>query len=220
MRGVTGPLYGVVADECYRCQPATVYEKSKLLGEQDALALSSEFGIPLIVVRPTFTYGPGDLHKLGLFRAIKNGKFVFIGSGTSVNHPVYIDDVVSGIRLALEKGRGGELYILGGDRPVSKKELVYTIADALSVKRPYFAVPRWSAQIGAVCFELLGKTFGFEPILTHSKVSILSDDFGYSIAKARNELGYLPKTDLTLGVSRTVQYYNDNDLLDRPRSKV
>ena len=64
--------------------------------------------------RPTFTYGPGDPHKLALFRAILRGRYAFIGDGESVNHPVLHRRPGGGILLA---GRGppGEVYIIGGE---------------------------------------------------------------------------------------------------------
>jgi nucleoside-diphosphate-sugar epimerase len=211
--GVTGPLRQGHADETYPCRPATPYERSKFLAECEVLELSKRNGVPVTVVRPTFTYGPGDPHKIALFRAVKRGRYVFIGGGKSFNHPAYVDDVVRGTLLALERGRDGEVYIVGGDRPVTKRELVYTIADALEVDRPRWNVPRWLALIAAWKLELLGRLFRFEPILTRSRVMMMADDFGYSIEKARKELGYSPRTSLHDGIAATVRSYRDAELL-------
>ncbi|OGL45721.1 MAG: hypothetical protein A2161_00700 [Candidatus Schekmanbacteria bacterium RBG_13_48_7] len=211
--GVTGPVNEVMVDESYKCHPATEYEKSKYLGEQQAISLSKELNIPVVVVRPTFTYGPGDPHKIGLFRAIKNGSFAFIGDGESVNHPVYIDDLISGILLAMEKGRTGEIYIIGGEKPVTKKELVYTIADILDVNRPKIKIPRWLAWFMASIFEFTGRRLHFEPILTRSRVMMMADNFGYSIQKAQKELGYQPLIGLQEGIIRTAAFYKEKGLL-------
>jgi dihydroflavonol-4-reductase len=205
--GVTGPVEGGAADETYDCRPATPYEKTKLEGERRVLVRSAEMGIPALVARPTFTYGPGDPHKLALFRAIQRGRYAFIGDGESVNHPVYIDDLLRGLLLVLERGRTGEVYIVGGERPVTKRELVQTIADALGVKRPGLTIPVGLARLAATGLELLGRTLGFEPILTRSRVMMMADDFGYSIAKARRELGYEPITGLGEGIRATVAEY-------------
>ncbi len=211
--GVTGPVKQGFVDETYLCKPATAYERTKLLAEQKVLELSARVGIPATVVRPTFTYGPGDPHKIGLFRAVQKGHYAFIGDGESVNHPVFVEDLVSGIRLVIDKGRAGEIYIIGGERPVTKRELVDTIADALGVKRPGIHLPRWLAVIAAFKLELLGRLLGFEPILTRSRVMMMADNFGYSIAKARDELGYLPQTDLGEGIAKTVRSYREAGLL-------
>ena len=211
--GVTGPVKQGFADETYACRPATAYERTKLLAEQRVLELSRQKGIPATIVRPTFTYGPGDPHKIGLFRAVKKGRYAFIGDGESVNHPVFVEDVVAGIRLAIEKGRVGEVYIIGGEKPVTKRELVHTIADALGVKRPTICLPRWLAVIAARILELLGRLLRFEPILTRSRVMMMADNFGYTIAKARKELGYAPQTSLADGIAATVRSYREAGLL-------
>jgi len=205
--GVTGPLDDGAADETYECRPATAYEKTKLEGERQVLLRSAEMGFPAVVARPTFTYGPGDPHKLALFRAIQRGRYAFIGDGESVNHPVFIDDLLRGLLLVLQRGRAGEVYIIGGERPVTKRELVLTIADALGVKRPRLRIPVGLARLAATGLELAGRTLGFEPILTRSRVMMMADDFGYSIAKARSELGYEPRTGLREGIQATVESY-------------
>ncbi len=96
---------------------------------------------------------------------------------------------------------------------MTKRELVYTIADALEVKRPKMKIPRcfaWSAGLG---FEFLGRTFRFTPSLTRTRVMMMADNFGYSIEKAKTELGYQPKTDLKDGIAKTVGYYVEHGLL-------
>jgi dihydroflavonol-4-reductase len=211
--GVTGPVKQRSVDETYACKPATPYEQTKLLAEQQVLELSRETGIATVVVRPTFTYGPGDPHKTALFRAVKRGRYVFIGGGESVNHPVFVEDVVRGILLAIERGRAGEVYIIGGERPVTKRELVNAIADALGVRRPTLSIPRWIAAIAAWKLELFGRLAGFEPILTRSRVMMMTDNFGYSIAKARRELGYAPRTGLSEGIEKTVRHFAEAGLL-------
>ena len=205
--GVTGPMGAEPADETYDCRPATSYERTKLEGEQQVLRRAAETGIPAVVARPTFTYGPGDPHKLALFRAILRGRYAFIGNGESVNHPVFIEDLLDGLLLLLQRGRPGEIYIIGGERPVTKRELVHTIADALGVKRPGVKIPVGFARPVAMVLESLGRVFGFEPILTRSRIMMMADNFGYSIDKARTELGYEPGHDLREGIGLTVNDY-------------
>ena len=211
--GVTGPVGQRAVDETYACRPATPYEETKLDAERQVLAASRQLGIPATVVRPTFTYGPGDPHKIALFRAVKSGRYAFIGGGHSVNHPVFIDDLVAGIRLAIDRGRVGEVYIIGGERPTTKRELVEAIAEALGVGPPRTSVPRWFAALAAWNLEWLGRAFRFEPILTRSRVMMMADNFGYSIEKARGELGYSPQTALRAGIEVTVRHYREAGLL-------
>ena len=211
--GVTGPLIGKIADERYACKPATAYEKSKLIGEQKILEYSKKMTIPLTVVRPTFTYGPGDHHKFALFKAVNDRHLPLVDSGKSVIHPVFIDDLVFGILLALKQGISGEVYILGGEQPVTKKELIYTIADILGKKKPLLNIPHSVGSFAATICEFLSPIFNVDPIFNHSRLSILSDNFGYSIKKAKEELGYNPKTTLREGLIKTITYYKKSRLL-------
>ncbi|MFX0198230.1 MAG: NAD-dependent epimerase/dehydratase family protein [Candidatus Hodarchaeota archaeon] len=211
--GVTGPMESGVADESYECKPSTEYEKTKLQGEQLALEMADKYELPLSVVRPTFTYGPGDPHKLGLFKMVKKKRFIFIGNGESTVHPVYIDDLMDGIELVAKQRPRGEVYIIGGQRPVTKRELVYTIADALGVPMPRIHVPIALASLAAQILEATGNTLKFEPPLTSSRVAMMTKNWGMSIEKAKRELGYEPKVALPDGVRRTVDWYEKNNYL-------
>jgi len=211
--GVTGPVAERCVDETHHCRPSTAYEQTKYLAEQNVLKQSQKKNIPALVLRPTFVYGPDDPHKLPLFKAIRQRKFVLIGNGQSVISPVYIDDLIKGILLALEKGRPGQIYIIGGRQPVTKQKLVYTIADALGTDRPQINIPRRPAWICAMVLEHLGRIFRFEPVLTRSRVSMMADNFGYSIQKATQELDYKPEIDLTHGIARTIIDYTDKGWL-------
>ena len=205
--GVTGPTGDAVADEETPCAPATAYERSKLQAEQQILARARQLGSEALVVRPTFTYGPGDAHKLALFRAIQRRRFAFIDGGRSANTPVFITDVVDGVLAALERGRDGQVYIIGGSRPVTKRELVDTIAREMGVAAPVASMPRplmWSA---AVVLEALFRRARRAPPLTRSKVMMMADNFVYRSDRAARELGYIPQVDLAAGMVATVADY-------------
>ena len=81
------------------------------------------------------------------------------------------------------------------------------------MRRPRLSIPRWIAAIAAWKLELAGRLLGFEPILTRSRVMMMADNFGYSIDKARRELGYAPRTGLREGIDATVRHYVEAGLL-------
>jgi len=211
--GVTGLLGSTPADENTECHPYTIYEKTKYEGECLALSLSAKTGLPLGVARPTFTYGPEDPHKLLLFKIIKKKLFFYIGDGNSTNHPVYIDDLIDGISLMIEKRPLREVYILGGNRPVSKKEWANTIANVLDVSPPFIKIPANISWIVAEAMEALGRYMGINVPLTRSRVLAMSKYWGMDINKARKDLGFYPKIDLFEGVKRTVAWYQENGWL-------
>ena len=208
--GVTGPLGSEPADETYLPRPGTDYERSKWEGEKLALELARKENLNLLVVRPTFTYGPGDPHKLPLFRAVQANRFAFIGAGLTTIHPVFIADLISGIDLALKSDLRAECVIIGGARPVSKRELIWGIADVLGVRRPQLKLPVWAAETLAFICEEVASVLGFQPPLTHSRVLMLSRNWGYSIAKAQQMLGYRPKIGLNEGLTQTALWYREH----------
>jgi dihydroflavonol-4-reductase len=211
--GVTGPLGTTPADETYSPQPRTDYERSKWEGERRALEMAACENLNLLVIRPTFTYGPGDPHKLDLFRAVLKGRFVFIGNGLSTVHPVYIDDVVRGIDLALKSDLQGTTVIIAGRRPVTKRELIWGIADVLGVQRPRRKIPVGLAVPAAHLCELAATVLRFQPPLTQSRVLALSHNWGYNCEKAALLLGYQPQMDLAQGLQETVAWYRERGWL-------
>ncbi len=210
--GVLGPISGLSADETAPLAPSNPYERSKAAAEQLTL-VHVKAGLPVIIARPEFIYGPGDVHVLGLFQAVRDGKFFYIDGGKHVCHPTFIDDAVSGMLLALAKGAVGDIYHLTGPEPVTFRELAETIAAELGVKPPWLNMPKVVALAGAAGLEMMGKVMGKRPLLSRTGVAFFSEDRCFSWRKAQAELGYAPKVDLPAGVAQTVAWYRENGLL-------
>ncbi len=210
--GVLGPIDGPPADENTPLAPSNPYERSKAVAEQ-LVGVFAAAGLPIVIARPEFIYGPGDTHVLGLFQAIKQGRFFYIGDGRNTCHPTYISDAVDGMLRCLECGRPGETYHITGPRPVSFRELATTIAQALDVPPPRFQLPRIMALAGAASFDLLGKLTGKNPPLSRTGVAFFSESRQFSWAKAANDLNYQPKYDIDTGIPETITWYNQHGYL-------
>ncbi|MCO5196296.1 MAG: NAD-dependent epimerase/dehydratase family protein [Anaerolineae bacterium] len=214
--GVLGPLLGIsptrFPDEATPIAPSNPYERTKAVGEWVAQQFAAS-GLDVVIVRPEFVYGPGDVHVLGLFKMIERGLFFYIGDGDNWCHPSYIDDVVRGMALALERGRSGEIYHITGERPQRWRAFAEAIASALDVKPPRIHVPRALVLAGAVAGEGLGKFIGRKPPLSRTGVDFFSENRGTSCVKARVELGYTPEIDIITGIRRAVAWYRERGLL-------
>jgi nucleoside-diphosphate-sugar epimerase len=104
-------------------------QRSKLDGERSVLDVAARTGQRTVVIRPAGIYGPGDTRHLKLFRAIARGRYAVVGSGLTFYHPVFIDDLVDGFLLALERPEAiGQTIILAGPRYVTQAELAATVA--------------------------------------------------------------------------------------------
>ena len=192
--------------------PSNGYERSKAAAEQTALRMA-EMGLPVVIVRPEFVYGPGDRHVLGLFRAIQRGRFFYVNSGRALCHPTFIDDAVAGTLLALYHGQVGEVYHLCGPHPVTFRQLGEALADGLGVRRPWLSLPRWLAWGGAAVAETLGGWLGFRPPIGKAGIEFFSDSRHFSTAKAQQELGYTPRTTLETGIAQTISWYRQQGLV-------
>jgi len=199
-------------DESSPLAPSNAYERSKALGESIAAAAAHD-GLPVVIARPEFIYGPGDVHVLGLFRAIQRGVFFYIGDGANTCHPTYVGDMVDGLLACLRRGRPGEVYHIAGPRPLPFRELAETIAAALGVAPPRWRVPRPLAWLGAAGLEGVGKVLGRDVPLSRTGVAFFSENRRSTYAKAERELGFTPRVELLEGVGRTVGWYRKQGLL-------
>jgi len=214
--GVTGYINNGRVDESHPYNPQGLYEETKCEAEKLVLKYHKEYGVPSTVIRITAVYGPGLVHGMvKLFQAIQNRKFRFLGSGESLIHLIYIDDLVDAFLLAGKcEDAVGEVYIVGMKDPVTWKEYVGTIADAMEVDLPKGRVPIWLAKTLGSMSEIMLRPFSEdEPYLVRYRVDWTTKNSACDISKAAKELGFEPKTSLREGVEKTVKWYQENGYL-------
>jgi nucleoside-diphosphate-sugar epimerase len=211
--GVQGEIESPPADEDYRFQPGDHYQESKLRGERLARE-HFQSGLSGVVVRPVGLYGPGDLRFLKLFRAIARRRFVMVGSGETLYHLTYIDDLVRGLLLAGEVPAAiGNVFTIAGPRYTTLNDLVRRIAATLGVPPPRARVPLapvWAASI--VCYHLC-RAIHVNPPIYPRRVEFFKLDRAFRIDRARRVLGYEPRVDLDEGLRRTAGWYREEGLL-------
>jgi nucleoside-diphosphate-sugar epimerase len=206
--GVHGHVGTPPADETAPFAPGDVYQDTKAAAEILALDFGRKRGLPVAVVRPGAIYGPGETRLLKLFRAIARGRYAVVGSGEPFYHPVYVDDLVAGFLLALEREEAvGQAFIVAGPRYVSQNELAQTIARHTGGRVLPFHVPAWPLQAAGSLCEALCVPLGIEPPLHRRRVDFWVKSRAFSIEKARRLLGYAPSVDLDEGIARTVAAY-------------
>ncbi len=211
--GVQGEIEDPPASEDYRFSPGDHYQESKLAGEQLALDYL-ERGLDVVVIRPVGIYGPGDTRFLKLLRPVARGRFLMIGSGKSLYHMTYIDDLVEGFMLAATNDNAiGEVFTIGGESYTTLNELVDCVAEAVGVKRRRLHVPLKPVLWASFVCDRVCRSIGISPPLYPRRVEFFMLDRAFSIDKAREILGYRPKVSLEEGLRRTAEWYRSKDLL-------
>lgn len=166
------------------------YKRSKFLAEQEAIA-AAEAGQQVIILNPTTPIGPGDLKPTPTGRIIVdflNGRFPAY-SDTGLNL-VDVREVARTHGAALERGRPGERYILGGEN-LTLKQILDKMSAITGLPSPKFKVPHAVAAAYAFLEEnITGRLRGKEPRATVEAVRMARKKMYASSAKAERELGF------------------------------
>jgi nucleoside-diphosphate-sugar epimerase len=211
--GVQGEIEDPPAAEDYRFNPGDHYQDSKLDGELLALTYVDK-GLAVSVVRPVGIYGPGDTRFLKLFKPISKGVFVMIGSGESLYHMTYIDDLVDGFILAATREEAvGEVFTIGGAEYTTLNVLADKVAAAIGCQRRKLRVPLTPVLWVAVVCDKVFRAVGLSPPIYPRRVEFFMLDRAFSVDKARRLLGYEPKISLDEGLRRTSEWYKANNLI-------
>ena len=169
------------------------YEQTKYEAHQVAERLIAERQLPCVIVQPGGVYGPDDHSAIGQqinqFLAGRMPLLVFPDLGMNMAH---VDDIAAGILLALDKGRPGESYILGGEI-ITMRELMATVARVAGKRPPTRAVPTAALRALAPVGPLVGKLMGQPPNLRELISSGDGVTFWAKHDKAIAELGYSPR---------------------------
>jgi nucleoside-diphosphate-sugar epimerase len=208
--GVHGDVKNPPADETAPIAPGDIYQRTKAEAEELALGYHRRRGVPVVVVRPGAIYGPGERRLLKLFRAIARGRYAIVGSGRSFYHPVFIDDLVQGFLLALDRPQAvGEAFLICGPQYVSQNELAALIARHTGGRVLPFHVPAAPVQWAGDLVEALCVPLGIDPPIHRRRVDFWTKSRAFSTEKARLLLGYLPRVGIDEGIARTAAAYRD-----------
>jgi dihydroflavonol-4-reductase len=143
-----------------------------------------------VIVAPSTPIGPRDVKPTPTGRIIveaATGRMpAFVDTGLNL---VHVDDVAEGHFLALERGRIGENYILGG-QDVSLAAMLADIAELAGRRAPRIKLPRAPLFPLAFAAEGLARLTGKEPLLTADALRMSRYRMYFSSAKAQSQLGY------------------------------
>jgi dTDP-glucose 4,6-dehydratase len=189
----TDEVYGSIesgsCDEDSALRPSSPYSASKAGADLITAAFHHTYGTDALIVRASNTYGPRQhpekLIPLSILNALAGDPLPVYGDGMQVRNWLFVEDCVAAIDRALERGRAGEVYNLGGPDERPNIETVRRI------------------------LELTGR----DESLLEYVADRPGHDRRYSLSseRARSELGWEPTVDFDEGLRRTVQWYRENE---------
>ncbi len=220
---VMGHVEHPPADETFPYHPQNLaYSKAKTEAEQ--LALTHRDRLPIVVVRfpgvigaPLMRQPPEQASGVtpfgAILSAVKGGTWRYIGDGSTLTHMVAVEDAVSGLLLAAERGKPGEVYIIAGERAVPMCELIGLAARQLEVEAPTAQIPVAVARWIALVAEAWARVVGGRPVLSRDMVTGFTGNLSVSIGKARRELGFEPAVSLEQAIADSARWYAVNGYL-------
>jgi dTDP-glucose 4,6-dehydratase len=187
--GVYGDVpAGASSTEADPLVPSSPYSAGKAGGDLQVLAHVRTYGVDALVTRGSNTYGPNQypekLLPLFVTNALDGEPLPLYGDGDQTRDWLHVADHCAGIELALRRGRGGEVYNLGGGEEVRNSEIT----------------------------RLVLEHTGADASLVRRVADRPGHDLRYSLdtSKARAELGWEPRLRLADGFPETVAWYREN----------
>ena len=186
-------LEGRPVDETSPARPDQAigaYKKSKTIAERLVEKMIAEQGLPAVIVNPSTPIGPRDIKPTPTGRLIveaANGKMPgYVDTGLNL---VHVEDVAAGHIAAMERGRIGERYILGGqDAPLGA--LLCEIAELVGRRPPLLKIPRAPLFPFAYAAEAVARITRKEPFATVDALRMAKYRMYFSSTKAERDLGY------------------------------
>jgi nucleoside-diphosphate-sugar epimerase len=190
------------------------YVDTKVASEQVALQAHAAGEVPVTVIRPGDVYGPASRPWTMLPLAeIRANRFALPAMGRSVFSPVFVENLVDGVLLAIDEPRAaGQVYVLSDGIGVTTKEFFGHYFRMLGKRGPICLptpIALFLAALNEFAYRFREGTTEVNPDTIH----YMTRRGTYSIEKAHRELGYEPRVDLAEGMARTERWLREEGLI-------
>jgi nucleoside-diphosphate-sugar epimerase len=210
--GVYGGGSRGVLDELSPISPDNPYGRTKAEGENVVREFASR--LEVAIVRISETYGPADMRLLKLFRAIKRGRYVTLGSGLNERQLIYVEDLCRALLAAVQApGVAGQTMILAGSERLTTDAMVASISNALGMPPRSPHMPLWPFDLAARMCETVLPPLGIKPPLHSRRLDFFRKSFRFSTERAARVLGFRPQVPFATGAQLTAAWYRDAGLL-------
>ena len=206
--GVHGNVEHPPANEDAPIQPADYYQRTKYEAEPVVKQLGAG-KLEVVILRPAAIYGPGDPERFFMiFKRVARGTFPMFGSGRTLYHPLYVENLVDAFLLCLAPGVGnGREYLIADEKYYPIEEIVKAVGRALDVPVRIPHYPVVPVVVAGHIVEKICKPFGITPPIFPRRVDWYRQNRAFDTSRARRELGYVAKVQLDEGLRLTGEWY-------------
>lgn len=179
------------------------YVLTKLASEHTVLAAQAKGSLEVVIIRPGDVYGPGSRPWVILpLEAIDKGQFMLPAKGEGFFRPIYIDDLVRGIALAVStKEARGEIFNLSCEGYMSTKEFFSHHYQWKNKRGPMLVSTKLALFAAAAATKIANLTGGVNEASTATVTQLCTKSW-FSIAKAERILGWKPEVSFDDGIER------------------
>lgn len=178
--------------------------QTKIESETEVLKFNHPDHFGVIVIRAGDIYGPrGEVWIVRALQLMQKKKFVLIDGGRGISNHVYLDNLVDGVFLAVEKEAYGETFNITDGCQTTWKEYYRRLAEIGGLSQPVISMP---ALLVKTAIRQQGKKTDLSP----ESIDFVTRPHAYSIEKARRMLGYEPQITLDEGMARTAEWLRNN----------
>jgi dihydroflavonol-4-reductase len=189
------------------------YKRSKFKAEELLREWIQAGRLDAVTVNPSTPVGPRDIKPTPTGRMVRDSALghtpAYVDTGLNV---VHVDDVALGHLQALEHGRTGERYILGGEN-LTLHELLAEVSRCVHRSPPRVRLPLRPLWPLALAAEAWGQATGHEPRLTRDTLAMARKKMYFSSAKAESELGYRHRP-APMAIRDAVQWFLGHDVAE------
>lgn len=202
--GVYGHTHGQIVDESYKADGRhfqSEYERTKYSAHYEVAVPLQQRGAPVVIVCPGLVYGPGDTSQMRMLLQLYARRLLWMMTGADSGLTwAYVDDIVTGHRLAAEKGRPGETYNLAGPA-LTYREFFNACERATGIPAPRLWLPDQLIEVSA---RVLRPVL---PGLAELAENLTGLSYLARADKAKRELGWNPRS-VEEGIKETLEWLN------------
>ena len=192
-----------------RCQPVSLYGKSKYLAEKEAARFFNQ--LPIVILRPTNVLGIRQKELNSVIKLARKRIIPLLGNGDKQTSICFVQDVVRALILAAEnKHVRGQTFFVASEEAYSWREILTFISSELG-QSFVFKIPHPLLMLIALVSEAISRITGDKPFITRKSVASARNNYWiHDTTLIKKELGFSPEINLKDGLKDIIKWHRES----------